>query len=267
MFVKPSVLVRAAVVASLAWLLPQVAAAQTQAPWPNPQPSRFYVVLGGTIAFPGSADLTDTGCPNRAQWLSCSGATQQVHGNTGGGGFGGVGYRVLPWLRTELRLGVGGTSANGDVLGNDNLMAHYTADYSTFSALANGYVDIAPFLAPGSLGPFEPYVGAGVGTSVNTIHNIHFSNPSIPNQLVSPQGGSTTQFAWAATIGTGIRLSAIGLPNSILFDIAYRYRDFGHVRTQPGTATIGGGFTFQATSGFETRARSHGIDLAVRVEF
>jgi opacity protein-like surface antigen len=247
--------VRAALVAALAWALPQAAEAQTR-------PNGFYMVFGGTILFPGTANLNDTGCPATAQFLNCS-VQQQVSGGTGGGGFGGVGYRVLPWLRTEIRGGVGGTSAQGSLVNNGTTNL-YQADYSNFSALANAYVDIAPFLAPGTLGPFEPYVGVGLGIAVNEIHNIRFT---VPNQTVFPQGGTTTQFAWAATIGTGIRLSAIGLPQSMLFDVAYRYRDFGNVRSDAGVATLSGGGSFVASSGFETRARAHGIDLALRVEF
>jgi opacity protein-like surface antigen len=223
-------------------------------------PSPWYAVVGGAVLFSGgSTDLRDRDC-STSPFLPC-GVTASIQGDGGWGVFGGIGYRFSPWLRGELRVGYGESQAEGDS-NFPGFPGKVHGRYSSLSALVNAYVDIAG-LFPGGMGGFEPYIGAGIGVSNNRIRSVTtdvFAGAVFLHTLSFP-GGDNTEFAWTVSAGVAYRLS-----RNMLIDVAYRYRDFGMVRSDPGLAssTLFGTFP---TNGFESRALAHGIDVAIRYEF
>ena len=79
-----------------------------------------------------------------------------------------LGTRLLPWLRADLSLGYRFAI---DYQGNANFLAVGThepvaADLESWNGMVNAFVDLAP-LSGTDLGPFQPYVGAGVGVAHN----------------------------------------------------------------------------------------------------
>jgi opacity protein-like surface antigen len=237
----------------------------TKAPAATWAPKNWYVTGGGTILFSGgSTSVRDRDCSGINSNIPCD-ADSKLKGDGGWGLYGGVGYRFTRWMRGEVRIGYGEASASGTVFfpgGGD--INNFGGDFSAFTTMFNAYLDIAGLMAPGTFGRFEPYVGVGIGFSHNRETNVHgtFITTGIQNPQTFP-GGSSTEFAWNVSAGTAYRIT-----NQWLFDIAYRYRDAGHVRTDPGTAvsSLGPGFSVP-TNGFDTRARAHGVDLGLRYEF
>jgi opacity protein-like surface antigen len=223
-------------------------------------PSPWYVVAGGSVLFSGGrTDLRDRDCTTSV-FLPC-GTPASIEGDGGGGVFGGVGYRVSPWLRAELRVGYGWSDAEG-TSSFPGFPGVVRGQYSSISALVNAYIDLAPLFFRG-LGGFEPYIGGGIGIASNRIRSVTtdvFAGGVYLHTLTFP-GGTHTDFAWTVVVGTGYRLS-----RNVLLDVAYRYRDFGKAQSDAGTASSNVFGTFP-TNGFESRALAHGIDLAVRYEF
>jgi OOP family OmpA-OmpF porin len=87
--------------------------------------------------------------------------------------------------------------------------------------MANGYLDLNGFM-PGMLGPFQPYIDAGLG----------FARNDLGGTTLNPNGAVKNQFAWGAGVGYGIT------PNLTL-DLAYTYLHLGEARTG-GTLSTGG---------------------------
>ncbi len=175
----------------------------------------------------------------------------------------GVGYRFDDRFRVDLTLGWRpqfrfGGQADFPVAGDQSV----DGDVAAWTGMVNGYVDLASFL-PVDLGPFQPFVGAGAGVSRNRLDRTTLSFPSIP-QIVATPGGTTTNFAWMVTAGTGIRLD-----DGLTLEIAYRYTDFGKVESDRGAATRfrPSGATALAIDGTEANLRSHGISIGLRHAF
>jgi len=276
MKILSAISVAAATVATMA----AVHAADLKMPVKAPPPiaatsTGFYIVGGGNIMFDGRGDANfDGNCGDPARLAPC-GVNSRVDTRNGFGGFAGVGYRFLPWLRGELRLG-GGT-VDGKV-STDPMPPTYVgfhtvaANVDTIVGQANAYIDFAGFLPAGTLGAFEPYIGAGAGAGRVRISNVVETSTARPaGDLLLHPGGETTNFVWNAGIGTAVRLSAFGLPRGLLLDVGYRYDDYGTVRTNSGTlvlSTPGGGLTpLKFQNGFSGHGQGHGVEIALRYEF
>ncbi len=78
---------------------------------------------------------------------------------------------------------------------------------------------------------YEPYVGLGAGIARNKISSLNLTFPSMaqPSYSNTPEGRSLN-FAYAATAGLGYKLA-----ENLTLDIAYRYTDYGKVKTDSGT--------------------------------
>lgn len=141
-----------------------------------------------------------------------------------------------------------------------------TATFNQYTAMAFGYVDLSLLLGltPGKI---EPYLGAGLGVARNELGSVRFSFPDLATQPASSitQSGSDTQFAMAATAGLGLPLT-----NSITVDIAWRYSDYGQIKTDSGTMEVQRGTnppSFIAINSISAPLRTHAIYTGFRLIF
>ncbi|MCC7276355.1 MAG: porin family protein [Alphaproteobacteria bacterium] len=176
---------------------------------------------------------------------------------------GGIGYRLSGLFRVDATLGWRpgfrfDGQADFPVAGDQSVRG----DVSALTGLVTGYVDLAP-LVPIDLGRFRPFVGAGVGISRNRLDRTTLSFPTIPQQVTTP-GGTTTSFAWTVAAGTGIILD-----DGLTLEIAYRYTDLGRVETERGYAVRQrpSGTILLPIDGTRADLRSHGVSVGLRYAF
>jgi opacity protein-like surface antigen len=144
-----------------------------------------------------------------------------------GGGLA-VGYRALPYLRGELAV---------DHAGNSTLRFPYPAliapspdQFGSFTVsntqiMGNVYLDIAPLLPSGTLGPVNPYLMAGAGVSRNKNSNTTCTSLNSCTDFSYASSATNNSFAWQAGVGVVWQVTpALGL------DIGYRYLDLGEIR-------------------------------------
>jgi len=171
---------------------------------------------------------------------------------------GGVGYRFTPMFRSDLTL---------DYIPSHNVKGHNSAvsgvtnsgNVSSLVGLLNGYLDLNPFL-PNTIGPFQPYLDAGVGFARNdlspTTYNAAIGALTGPGQV---SGNTHTSFAWGAGAGVAYPLT----PNLAL-DVAYKYLDLGEMRSGT-TGTVAG--TSFAVSQTKADLQVHTVTVGLRFTF
>ena len=188
------------------------------------------------------------------------------------GGFGtapvlelGVGYAAAPAIRMEVlveyrpRLAFEGR-ANFLEPGRRQSVA---AELSSLSGMLAGYVDL-PRLGLAKIGPFGPFVGAGVGAVRTRIGEMRMT---FPRTTTVVPGAGRTGLAWMLTAGV-----AVAMGERATFDLAWRYTDLGEVRTGRGAGRViwrDGSREPRPLDLAETRARlgSHGLRLSLRYGF
>lgn len=160
---------------------------------------------------------------------------------------GGVGYQVNNWLRFD---GTGEYRANAHFHGSDVLTfggVPYVDDYSASKSemlfLANAYVDL------GTWWSITPFVGAGIGTSRNTISSFvdsgfHYSSGQAFPSYTYGDTHSQWNLAWALYAGLSYHVTP-----GLTLELAYRYVDLGSASTGPtnsfdGFVTNGPPFVF-----------------------
>jgi len=166
----------------------------------------------------------------------------------------GAGYRFNNWFRADITgeyrgnanfHGLDIVSFNGAVIGTDD----YRASKSEWLILANGYVDLGTWWC------ITPFIGAGVGTSRNTISNFVDVNALAPTVAFAPTA-SKWNFAWAVHAGVAYKVNP-----SLTLELAYRYVDLGDGVT--GGLTDFAGFTRGRTMQFKD-ITSHDLKFGVR---
>jgi opacity protein-like surface antigen len=132
---------------------------------------------------------------------------------------GGVGYQLNDWLRGDVTVEYRGKAAFRALDSHDDGFNDYSAKKSELLFLANAYADLGEYHG------ITPYVGAGIGTSRNTIS--HFNDVNI-----ATNGGgfsatnSVWQFAWALHAGLGYKVS-----DRATIDLGYSFTHLGNART------------------------------------
>ena len=126
-----------------------------------------------------------------------------------------------------------------------------------------GYVDL-PGLGLPKIGPFGPFIGAGVGV-VRT--RIGQTRMTFPRTTTIVPGASRVGLAWMLTAGV-----AVALGERATLDLAWRYSDLGEVRTGRGEGRVvwrDGSREPRPLDLAATRANlaSHGLLLSVRYAF
>jgi len=141
----------------------------------------------------------------------------------------GVGYTVNNWLRFDV---TGEYRANANFHGYDIGTAGgvifpdmYNGSKSEWTFLANGYVDLGTWLN------LTPFIGAGIGTSRNTISNFTDTSNCVggcgnPGANYYSNANSHWSFAWALYAGLGYQLT-----RNATIELSYRYLDLGKAST------------------------------------
>lgn len=200
----------------------------------NAQGTGFYVRGDLGLAFSGQADTRDDNCGSPNPLFGCGTTLDSTSGTSIAIG-GGVGYRFAPWFRSDLTLtwrplfDVDGTLTRAATPDRT-----FQSDVSSVAGMVNGYVDIAGFLPKGKLGIFQPYVGAGLGFAVNSMDDISAQSPFAAGVIETAPGGTSANFAWMVTAGTGIHAG-----HGIIVDLGYKYTDLGSFTSDAGQACAG----------------------------
>jgi len=141
-----------------------------------------------------------------------------------------VGYRWSPWLRTEALLN---WSPQLTYQGQSNFLGAgsdqpVSASGQGLSGFAVVYVDAPPVLG------VHPFVGAGLGAARTQLGDVTYRFPGIAGDASTiTQGGTSTSFAYLLTAGVSLPVS-----ERIALELAYRWTDFGSVKTRTGSAEI-----------------------------
>lgn len=172
----------------------------------------------------------------------------------------GAGYKFNDWFRADLTgqyRGKADFSASQRVtdLGDDSVYSDdYTARKSEWLFLANAYVDLGTYKG------ITPYVGAGIGTSRNTISGFRDVNNERDAGGYA-DSGSQWNFAWALHAGLGFQIT-----ENLILDLGYSYVDLGNAttdtayNTNPAYSRPNDGFKFKDIT-------SHDVNFGLRYQF
>ena len=138
-----------------------------------------------------------------------------------------------------------------------------SAELSALSAMVAAYADL-PELGLPKLGPFDPFLGAGIGVARIRTGETQMMFPATTTHV---PGGHRTGLAWMVTAGL---TTALG--ENTMLDVAWRYSDLGTAETGAGDGRVvwrDGSrdplpLDLAAT---EARLRSHGLRLSLRYAF
>ena len=143
----------------------------------------------------------------------------------------GVGYQFNQWLRADV-TGEYRSKAHFhgqivDKAGGITLPDDFTASKSEWLFLANAYVDLGTWWC------VTPFVGAGIGTSRNSIHNFMDFGATMSGTGGTPiisttyfEDASKWNFAWALYAGLAYQVTP-----AFTIEFAYRYVDLGKATT------------------------------------
>ncbi len=174
----------------------------------------------------------------------------------------GVGWEVSPRMRVEVALVARpGLALDAEANFLDVTEEQpVTADAESLAAFVGLAYDLGP-----AAWRVQPFVAVGVGASRNEVDEVTYAFPGIgPAAVTVTQGGSHTDFAWAASAGLALQLS-----ESSTLDLAVRYSDLGEVRTDAGEATIvrpARTFTLDI-AGTHADLETLGVGLSLRYRF
>lgn len=172
----------------------------------------------------------------------------------------GVGYQFTDWFRADVTAQYRGKTEFSalDFYSNPSNPAFgsgtndYRAKKSEWLFLANAYADL------GTYGGITPYVGAGIGTSRNTISD--FRDVNVLNAGGGYAGSNSEwELAWALHAGVGIKAT-----DRMTIDVGYSYVDLGDAKT--GTFYNDNGTTRGEQVKFKD-ITSHDFTVGVRYAF
>ena len=165
----------------------------------------------------------------------------------------GFGYYFNDWLRFDVTGEYRGKArfSGLEVFNNGAYTDEYHASKSEWLFLANAYIDLRTWYS------LTPFVGAGIGTSRNTIHN--FTDINTPNHGVAfGADASKWNFAWALHAGVSYKVA-----KNFAVELSYRYVHLGDavtgdIVTYTGTNSIYNPMTFKDLT-------SHDLRLGLRM--
>jgi opacity protein-like surface antigen len=148
-----------------------------------------------------------------------------------------VGYRINPMFRVDVSYQ---RRSGYNLSGSDPAGTDYDPKVKSDSVMVSGFFDI-PYKIGGRV---QPFVGAAIGRSRNTMDALNWNDPGCCSGTFNP-GQSHNSTAWQLTLG-----AAITIVERLVLDIAYRYSDMGEFTKAAGQDQSG---TFNA-SGMTTSA-------------
>ena len=231
----------------------------------------LYLRGDATALWPRDTTFADVDCASTeaAALFGCgTGADGLPTGSRGGfdtaAAIGlGLGYATAGRLRIEAVADYSPRVAFG---GRTNFLAperrqSVATEVSAVSAMAVVYLELGEFRWWSEARPIVPYVGLGGGAARMRIGS---TTMTFPATTTTAPGGGRTNFAWLATAGFGMRLNA-----RYSVDVAWRYADFGEIRTARGGGQVvwrDGSRSALSLDIAPTRAplKANGVGLAVR---
>lgn len=226
----------------------------------NAQGTGFYVRGDLGIAISGDAETRDDDCGSPNPFLGCGTTLDSTSGTSLAVG-GGFGYRFAPWFRGDLTLAYRPMfDVDGTIVRPATADRPFQADISSVTGMVNGYLDVAGFLPRSKLGVFQPYVGAGIGFAHNMMDDITSHSPTTPGLVETAPGGSSTNFAWMVTAGTGIDAG-----HGIIVDLGYKYLDMGEFSSDAGQACAAG--TCRNVDSVVGDLKTHEFSVGIRYGF
>jgi opacity protein-like surface antigen len=168
---------------------------------------------------------------------------------------GAVGYQITPYLRTDASFGYRPDFRFTGIDQASRFSA--TSKFDNMTGFVNLYLDFAGIYD--RLGVFEPFIGFGGGISYSKLEKFTFTGRGT---TITTPGGEQASGAFAATVGTGIRITPV-----ILLDLTYRYLDLGRLETDVGTGRAvppGRNFAADAISASLT---AHEVTAGIRYRF
>ena len=191
--------------------------------------------------------------------------------NFGSGGFAGagVGYQFNNWFRADVTgeyrfstgISVRDRDSFFDAAGNGiTSYERLKGDYSSTLVMLNGYVDLGTWYG------VTPFIGAGVGWGHHWLSGFDtstvnvYANPAIGSGV---SGGTVRDaqkdnFAWALHAGIGYDVT-----QNVKLEVAYRYLNFGDVRTGQIDCFCGAVFQGQRVRDLQ----AHDIKIGMRWMF
>lgn len=192
----------------------------------------FYLRAGLSLDWSHTTRFTDEDCASTAPpalygcGRAADGAPRSSLGDFGTAtGFEfGLGYLVAPavrvetWFRYHRDFSFTGRANFSQTTGRQAV----TAELSSWSGLFSAYLDLteAGLLC---MGPFQPFIGAGLGLTHNDIAETRMD---FPRTTTFVPGAQTVDFSWMLTAGL-----ALPLGERVTLDAAWRYLDAGHMET------------------------------------
>ncbi len=143
----------------------------------------------------------------------------------------GLGFAVAPAARLEVLVEYRPRFA---FRGRANFLSpesrqFVAADLSSFAGMVAAYIDLPGSGVP-KIGPFGPFVGAGLGVARTRIGQTRMTFPA--TTTIVP-GASRTDLGWMVTAGV-----AAALGERVTLDLAWRYTDLGAVHTGRGAGRV-----------------------------
>lgn len=139
-----------------------------------------------------------------------------------------------------------------------------TTDIRQSSIMGFGYFNLNSLFKLNS-NTFEPYVGLGIGIARNKVSSLNFTFPTLvqPAYSITP-GGTSLHFAHAATAGLGYKLT-----ENLTLDFAYRYTDYGKVKTDSDVMVVQRGVSTYFITIDETysKLRAHAFVAGIKYWF
>ncbi|MCW5713186.1 MAG: outer membrane beta-barrel protein [Bauldia sp.] len=207
------------------------AAAQTSGPY-----------VRAMIGYDWSAAATfqDRDCSSSGAYFGCGpgvdGLQRAARGWFGSSGAYeiGIGTYAAPAIRVEATLGFRpGFAFSGTAnFSKVDLPQPVTATAGQAGVMGFVYADLGTMM--GRTGPFQPYVGFGVGLSRNVVGEMLYEFPTLtqPRYSVMP-GGVNYDVAVAVAAGVSYRAS-----DRLTIDLGWRWTRFGVVETEEGELFI-----------------------------
>jgi opacity protein-like surface antigen len=146
----------------------------------------------------------------------------------------GIGYYYNDWLRFDV-TGEYRSKANFHgtqviTSGGGTITDEYSGSKSEWLFLLNGYVDL------GTWNGFTPFVGAGIGTSRNTIHSFQdVCTVCAGGGVAFGAEQSKWNLAWALHAGVAYKVT-----KNFTVEFAYRYVDLGNAESGDLYTYLGG---------------------------